>query len=252
MLAFLLTMALAPDAPPPSRLAPVSAVAPAQNSLTLGVEMASLLNDAESTSRQMVKVFDETMPSVFAANPDLAELEVEYPGIIKRMIEAMRPEIERQVIDGLPVLWDRMAAVYAGALTDPEMREMLAFYRSPTGQWLIESIGEGADFSKLMKNLIENEDASITSGDLKATVTDSVERDLKRTMTKERERDILRMYATPAGRKTVALNSRLLEIGAAWSNESTPEEDARLNEIVEGVIAEFMNASENKTSRQSS
>src|SRR3546814_7697003 len=69
-------------------------------------------------------------------------------------------------------------------------------------------------------------------------------------MTKERERDILRMYATPAGRKTVALNSRLLEIGAAWSNESTPEEDARLNEIVEGVIAEFMNASENKTSRQ--
>src|SRR3546814_2633085 len=95
------------------------------------------------------------------------------------MIEAMRPEIERQVIDGLPGLWDRMAAVYAGALTDPEMREMLAFYRSPTGQWLIESIGEGADFSKLMKNLIENEDASITSGDLKATVTDSVERDLK-------------------------------------------------------------------------
>src|SRR3546814_3936381 len=94
--------------------------------------------------------------------------------------------------------------------------------------------------------------ASITSVDLKATVTDSVERDLKRTMTKERERDILRMYATPAGRKTVALNSRLLEIGAAWSNESTPEEDARLNEIVEGVIAEFMNASENKTSRQSS
>src|SRR3546814_6422901 len=88
---------------------------------------------------------------------------------------------------------------------------------------LIESIGEGADLSKLMKNLIENEYASITSGDLKATVTDSVERDLKRTMTKERERDILRMYATPAGRKTVALTSRLLEIGGAWSTECRPE-----------------------------
>src|SRR3546814_15833094 len=113
--------------------------------------MVPLPTAAEITSLHMVKFCDETMPSVVAANPDLAEREVEYPGIIKRLIEAMRPEIERQVIDGLPVLWDRMAAVYAGALTDPEMREMLAFYRSPTGQWLIESIGEGADFSKLMK-----------------------------------------------------------------------------------------------------
>lgn len=252
MFALLLTMALAPDAPPPPRLAPASAAAPAQGSLALGVEIASLLNNADSTSRQMVKLFDETMPSTLAANRDLAALEAEYPGIIKRMIEAMRPEVERQVIGGLPVLWDRMAAVYAGAMTDAEMREMLAFYRSPTGQWLIESIGEGADLSKLMANLLENENASITSGDLNAVVTASVERDLKRTLTKERERDILRMYASPAGRKITALNPKLLEIGAAWSNESTPEEDARLSEIVEGVVAEFMNASEDKTSRQSS
>lgn len=252
MLALLLTMSFAPDAPPPARLTPVSVAAPAQGSLALGKEMASLLNDAESTNRQMVKLFDETMPSVLAANPDVAELEAEYPGMIKRMIEAMRPEIERQVRDGLPVLWDRLAAVYAGALTDAEMREMLAFYRSPTGQWLIESIAEGVDLSKLMTNMLENEDAAITSGDLKTVINDSVERDLKRGMTKERERDIRRMYATPAGRKTVALNPRLLEIGAAWSNESTPEDDARLNEILEGVIAEFMNASGNKTSRQSS
>jgi len=251
MLTLLASMMLAPDALP-SRVAPAPTVAPAQGSMALGLEMASLLNNADSTSRQMVKVFDETMPSVLAANPDLAELETEYPGILKRMIEAMRPEIERQVVGGLPVLWDRMAAVYAGALTDAEMREMLVFYRSPTGQWLIESVAEGADFSKLMANLIENEEASITADDLKAAVAESVERDVKRTMTKERSRDILRMFSTPAGRKTVALNSRLLEIGAAWSNESTPEDDARLNEILEGAIAEFIDASEDKTSRQSS
>src|SRR3546814_12525166 len=146
MLAFLLTMALAPDAPPPSRLAPVSAVAPAQNSLTLGVEMASLLNDAESTSRQMVKVFDETMPSVFAANPDLEELEVEYPGIIKSMIEAMRPDIARQVIDGMTVRWDCIADVYAGTLTDPELRKLSAFYSRLTGQWCLTSIGGAREF----------------------------------------------------------------------------------------------------------
>ena len=251
MLALLLSMALAPDATP-TRATPVSVAAPAQGSLALGVEIAALLNNAESTSRQMVKLFDETMPSVLAANPDMAELEAEYPGIIQRMIEAMRPEVEKQVVGGLPALWDRMAAIYASALTDAEMREMLAFYRSPTGQWLIESIAEGADLSKLMGNLLEKDDASITPGDLRVVVADSVERDLKRTMTKERERDILRMYASPAGRKTTALNSRLLEVGAAWSNESTPEEDARLNEILEGVVAEFVNASKNKTSRQSS
>lgn len=256
MLTLLFSMALAagaPEATPPTQLVPAPAATPMQGSLALGVEIATLLNNAESTRRQTTKVFDETMPAVLADDPNVAALEVEFPGITQRMLDAMQSEVETQVVAGLPDLWNRLGTIYAGSLTDAEMRELLIFYRSPTGQWLIDGIVTGADFSKWLGTVMTNPDVEITAGDLRSAVQGGhVQAGLVRTMTAEREADLRKLFATSAGRKVLALNPKLLEVGAAWSNESTPEEDARIDAIVDGVIAEFIDAPEDKSSRQGS
>lgn len=256
MLSFLLPMLLtagAPETPLPlAATAAAESGAPATvGSLALGVEIATLLNNEEITLQQTAKMFDQTIPAAFAANAEMAALEEYYPGIIRYMLDAMRPEVDRQVAARLPELWNRLGAVYSGALTDTEMRELLTFYRSPTGRWLIESLAAGSDVTKMVESIIANPDAGVTASDLKIAIQDSARDDLARTMTKQRTTDILRLATTPAGRKVRALNPKLLEVAAAWSNETTPEEDARLNAIVESVVKKFIDAPENDKSRQS-
>lgn len=129
------------------------------------------------------------------------------------------------------------------------MRQMLLFYRSDTGRWLIDQIATGVDFSGMIDTMIKNPEARVTPDDLRNSLQGAAVTGVVRTMTKQREADLRAMLATSAGRKIRALNPRLLAIAAAWSNEPDPEGDARIDAIVEGVIGKYIDADDDKAER---
>jgi len=217
-----------------------SATVQADARMTLGREIAALLNSEAITVAQTRRMFDTTMPDLFGKDPNLAMLEQQYPGIIRQMIDAMRPEILRNVTTQLPELWGLLAPVYAETLTEAEMRESLAFYRSPTGVWLVDTMANNADFSVAMSRLMANPDRKMEAADLKIGAVDSTVGAVAKDMNPDRARAIMAFAATPAGRKMRSIQPRLLEIGTAWSNESDPATDARVEKIVEQSLTQFI------------
>ena len=234
---------------PTSEVAAQAAAQATPGSLALGVEIATLLNSEEITLSQAKKLFDETMPAAFAKEPGFAALEAEFPGVIDEVLTAIRPELEKQVIDSLPDLWGRLGAAYAGSLTDAEMRQMLAFYRSDTGRWLIDQIATNADFSSLLDTMIRNSDTNVVPRDLNIALQKPVLDNVARTMTRQREADLRAMLATSAGRKIGALNPKLLAIATEWTNEPDPEGEKRIDAIMEAVLGKYIDADAPKAER---
>ncbi len=208
--------------------------------MALGREIAALLNSEAITVAQTRRMFDTTMPNLFRQDANLGELEKKYPGIIRHMVDSVRPEILRNVTNQLPALWDRLAPVYAGALTEAEMRESLAFYHSPTGVWLIDTMATNADFSKAMSRAIQDPGGRLEAADLKAGAVDASMGAVIKGMNADRMRAVLAFGTTPAGLKMRSIQPRLLEISTDWANESDPDTDARVATIVGESLTKFI------------
>jgi hypothetical protein len=206
----------------------------------LGVEMASVLNSEELTLKQSRKLFDETMPKVLAANAEYKQIEVSYPGFTAHIIAAIRPEAERSTIQRLPALWDRLGALYARNLTEADMRQALAFYRSPSGSWLIRVVGEGADFSKLVQQSIDKPDSNIQSGDLREAIIVPGAKALTSSATPAQRKDIIRFVFSPAGVKIRRLGPAVMQTVTAWSNEPQPDAEKVIEAAVTKAASEFI------------
>lgn len=216
------------------------AVAQADGRVALGREIAALLNSEAITAAQTRRMVDTTMPDLFRKDPNLGELEKKYPGIIRHMVDSVRPEILRNVTNQLPDLWDRLAPVYAGALTETEMRESLAFYRSPTGVWLIDTMANNADFTQAMGRMMQDPDGKLEAADLKAGAVDASMGALIQGMNADRMRAVMAFATTPAGLKMRSIQPKLLEISTDWANESDPDTDARVATIVGDSLTKFI------------
>lgn len=227
-------------APPPSISASPAHVAPTPAAQVLGREIATLLNSREITLSQTSRMFDETMPKVLAANADYQVIEKAYPGYTAAILTAMRPEIERDLAERLPVLWARLGGVYADAMSEGEMRDALAFYRTPTGSWLIAQVVAGSDPTALIQRSIADPDAKVGANDLRDAITKPAISRLSKDMTPERAKDILRFGATSAGQKLRAANPRLLEAAAGWSNEMSAQSGKRLEATVLQAAKQFI------------
>lgn len=208
--------------------------------MALGREIAALLNSEAITIAQTRRMFDTTMPDLFGKDPNLAMLEKQYPGIIRHMVDSARPVILNNVTTQLPVLWDRLAPVYAGALTETEMRESLAFYRSPTGVWLIDTMANNADFTQAMGRMMQDPDGKIEAADLKAGAVDASMGALIQGMNADRMRAVMAFATTPAGLKMRSIQPKLLAISTDWANESDPDTDARVERIVGDSLTQFI------------
>lgn len=217
-----------------------SASVQADARVALGREIAALLNSEAITVAQTRRMFDTTMPDLFGKDPNLAMLEKQYPGIIRHMVDSARPVILDNVTAQLPVLWDRLAPVYAEALTETEMRESLAFYRSPTGVWLIDTMANNADFTKAMGRMMQDPDGKLQAVDLKAGAVDASMGALVKGMNADRMGAVMAFVTTPAGRKMRSIQPQLLEISTDWANESDPDTDARVGKIVGDSLTKFI------------
>lgn len=239
MIGFSLILALQVSVPTaPTVVHPMTVTAPSASALALGREIATLLNGDSTTQVQIDKIL-KAMPRALLADRDTAALEAKYPGVVAHMVEAARPPLQRTMKRQLPSLIEQLSAIYAAALSEIELRQALTFYRSPTGLWLIDTVAHGADFSAMMAKMVQNPDASIRGADFNGAIRGAVP-SLTAEMTHQRSTEILAFLASPAGGKIKALQPRLLEVGAAWTNEPDPVGDKDIEGAMLNAVEDFI------------
>lgn len=217
---------------------PVAIAAPSASALALGREIATLLNGDSTTQVQLDKIM-KAMPQALLADHDSAALEAKYPGLVANMVEAARAPLQRTMKRQLPSLIERLGTVYASALSESELQQALIFYRSPTGMWLIDTVAHGADFSAMIAKAVGDPDASFRGADFNGAIRGAAP-SLTAEMTHQRATEILAFLASPAGGKIKALQPRLLEVGATWTNEPDPVGDKEVEDAMVNAVKDFI------------
>ena len=217
---------------------PVSATADAEHEKIAG-ELTRVLNSEELMRAQIGKMLDETLPKTFAASPDFAAMEREHPGITAAVIEAMRPIIVSGTLARLPELRARLSPIYARSFTTAELRTLFDFYTSPAGQRVIKAMGEGADFSRLLSDMIANDSPSVTTEGLRAGL-EGGKAQVMRTATAEDLKTMEALFAAELGVKMRAVAPKVQAESVAWGNEPDPKLDAQVEGAVKAAMARYL------------
>jgi len=233
----LAALALAIAAPQAAPAVPVAALTdPVRKARAL--ELARMLNSKAVTRIQLDKMLGETLPTLLAADPEFKAMETDYPGITKAMIDAMRGIVVEEVMQSLPELWDKIGAVYAEELTVADLDAALAFFRTTAGARLVEGVGREGDLSQLLKTMIADDDATVTEAALHSQVRTSATKAVGKLSTEDRSA-LINFGWSPAGAKLRTANARIMPIATAWSNQSSPESDAKMEKAMTDVVEKF-------------
>lgn len=202
-------------------------------------ELAKVTNSEAMNRVQLDKLLSDTLPKQFAANPDFVELEAAFPGIIKKIIDAVRPIVVEETLPSLPILWRRIGGIYAQGLTEIEINRLLAFYRSPTGQHLLDIIARNADFSRAMNRMLKEEDTTLTSSDLMSATRVGI-LTLRNELSPMEIEEVRTIEQTPLGAKMLELAPRVHAEIALWGNEPSPELDAKIEAAVMAIVKTYV------------
>jgi hypothetical protein len=239
---FAAALLLLPSAAVRAQTAPAPAAGPltaTPAALELGREIARLLNLGEVFEIQMDKTFSVTLPAQLRAQPVYQALEVDYPGLTTHIAAAMREPLTKGLLDNTGPLIDGLAQVYATNLTEAELRELLDFYRSPAGHWLVLEIAKGWDASQLLQAAIEDPDHQVTAAEVRRGVANAM-RPAMDKIPAENRASLARLAFRPLIRKLNQINPQLSQVAASWANGLPPEASARVSEAVEKAGQEFI------------
>ena len=215
-----------------------AATSPAR--LSLGRELAEVLNSEALTRTQLSKVMDVTLPQQIAADPNFAVLERERPGISKAVVTGMRTVVIEECVKLLPSLWERLAQIYAADLNEQDLAAMLAFYRSPTCVRLIDTIGRESDYSQLIaKQLRSGGAAEIAGDDLTSGAAPGIASAI-RSATPEDEAAFRALVDAVGVARIDALNAKTHAEVVRWSNEPSPEVEAKIEAAVVSAMEPFL------------
>jgi hypothetical protein len=100
---------------------------PGANPHGVAMELAKALKPLDTIQAEMRYAFDGSLAKDMQADPDIAEMEADYPGLTQHLLIALKSEIEAQVIRTTPDLWDRLAKIFASSMSATELDQALAY-----------------------------------------------------------------------------------------------------------------------------
>ena len=201
--------------------------------------LAQALRTEQSVLAETAHLFTDSGIAQMQQNAAIATLEHRYPGVTKFMFTASRPELEHQVVAGLPDLWNRLAQLFAVEMTDSEIAQATAYYLSPEGERFKAAMLKNYDFGGEISAAAKAPDAAVDPKDISNGVAAGVPGTL-RDLSAADKAALEAFSHTPAFRKIAALNARVLEISAAWGSRHDPEGQAKVNKIMEAAVAEYI------------
>jgi Uncharacterized protein conserved in bacteria (DUF2059) len=213
----------------------------------VALELAKTLKSEATIQGEARYAFDGRLAKDLQADPDVASLEAEYPGVTQHMLLAMQSEIEALTAKSIPDLWDRLAKIFASGMTEAELIQALAFYSSPTGKRLIAATHANTDYARLGKAVVEDPESKVSVKDLKAAVRAGVGKTVD-GMSEDDTATLMAFSKTAAYLRVRELGPKVIETAAEWSNESSAEDEQRMEEIASKAIEEFIDKADSANS----
>ncbi|MCK0196170.1 DUF2059 domain-containing protein [Ancylobacter sp. 6x-1] len=113
--------------PVAAQTAPADAPAPSAAQVALAKQLLAANGEGKSFDSLIRGIIEQAAASFVQANPDLIRELRDVANSLVPQYESRRAEID-----------DILARAYATQFSDAELKEMLAFYNSPTGKKLVE------------------------------------------------------------------------------------------------------------------
>lgn len=213
-------------------------------------ELAELVNTATTLEMQVNKMLAGMAGHAFTADPSMAALGEEYPGVDKVFVETLRPLIMDELTRIMPEYIETTAAFFARHYTPSEVGELLSFWRSPTGRALLQSVSGNLDYASISKEAVDQLQESDTvdvSGEAMASDRRRAAVAGLRELTPEQRKAVMRFGLTPIGRKMARLAPEKNELERQWANrEPSAELMARIEEDVSQAVIAFIEAEDRK------
>jgi hypothetical protein len=214
-------------------------------------DLAKLVNPTSRVEEQIGGLLANMARQAFTTDPSLTALGQEYPGSDRVFVETIRPIMTEELERTLPAYIEATASFFAGNFTQAELGELLAFWRSPAGQVLVDSVSSAADYSSMTKEIVDQisvsgADFSISQGAISKDKQKAAMAGISR-LSPAQQTAVIRFGLTPTGRKLARLAPQRNEIDRQWANrEPSAEAMARMEKEIPEALLAFMAAEDRK------
>lgn len=234
MLRILTAALLANAAIHPTNAAAQAAPAAASSHEALALELAQLGQPTALLVEGVLMGYDlaskEQKPDA-----DAAQVEEEFPGFMAKVQQRGRAELERLMTERAPALHRQLADLYAANLTDPQMRDMMAFLRTPTGLKFVRSMmlsSSGANSA---------EDLTLTAEEVAAENRAAASETMKK-LSGDEWLELMKFATSPAGQANRALAEKAQPLVATSMTAIMTEFTKRMEPITMDILESHIKA----------
>jgi hypothetical protein len=204
-------------------------------------DMVVRRNGGLAISPLMVSTLDRQLKNAFASDPVMKKREDEYPGLVNYVVDKMMPVWVKQINDDLPKSFAEEADYYAVNMTLSDIKAAKRFFGRPEFTRIREKLAGSVDFSALIDTSLKDPDKKmdITVDRMKGLQKGAASNALAELTPAERKL-ITSFNLSATGQQLIKLHAGALAIQTKWSNQSTPEENKELGDVVSKAMDEFI------------
>jgi hypothetical protein len=230
----LIAFAAALLAAQPSHAAP-AAPAPAASRLAaskdLALQLARIGQPQELLVEGVLKGYDLAAEKEKNDEEAIA-VEKQFPGFLTKLKERGRQELAAIMAERAPILHERLAEVYIANLSDADMRGMIAFFQTPTGQKFIRTMalsppaGNAAEDLKLTEAEVADAGKSAAAYSLKQ-------------MSGDEWVELVKFGTSPAGRANRGIDAKVGPVVATVMTEMMTDFAKRMQPITMEILGQY-------------
>jgi hypothetical protein len=231
-------------APPPASAPQTSETKPVDpRAMDSARRLARLVNQEQPQVDATLRMVDTSFIPTLAANEDVKAMESEYPGILKKIAEDLKPIFVTYTRRILPDYIERYAAIYAADFSADEIDDLYKVYASPAGQRLIASMMNNASADSLLKEAVDAPESQSTLAAVKADHRRATAAALKQ-VSEEDKASFAEMMAKPYFYKMILVGPKLRKLEQDMINEPDASLDAEIERQLDKTIKGFIAAAD--------
>jgi hypothetical protein len=236
----------APPAVPPITITPA---APATDTakpvdpkaMEAGRRLARLINQEQVQVDAAVRLIDTSFIPTIAADPNIKQLEAEYPGLLRRIGDDMKPLMASYTRKVLPDYIERAAAIYAGLFSAAEIDDLYGIYASPAGQRLIASMTNNITADALLQEAVKDPKSGSSLAAVGSDHYKAAAAALKTTSDADKQA-FTAIFSKAYFTRMIQLGPKLRKLEQDMINQPDPERDAEIRAVIERAMREHIEA----------
>ena len=232
----------APAAPPATN----SAQKPSPAKFESAIALARLAQPEDVVVAASINAFDQAFIATLKKEGSFDVIEAKFPGFTRKFLLRAKPIVETSLRKRMPALWECMAEVYGRELTSAQIAQISTFLGSPVGRKFIRDMNRKADVSAMVDDMAKSDGELSKDGFRNVTQGAAVG-----ALAEMTPQEIIEFHKFGSGELMLVMKRvgpLVMEVNRAWANESDPEADKQISELMPAVMEELASSSTSGTS----